>query len=237
MKTSETQGQWAFLFLQDRCTGCGTCVLACKAWNHERRGDLSLHPLNRIGTVPPNLAEPDCPEGTMQENWRRVETFEEGTCPTDLRLSHLTVSCQHCSDPVCAAVCPVHRIWKEPHFGAVLVSEEIACLSCGRCLRACPWDAPQFWRPPGRKGLKPGEAPAPMTKCDLCYERISSGRKPACAAACPTRALIAGPEEALRKRFPDAVRAVPPEGGSGFFADKKKTIPGALPHLWIVPRY
>ena len=27
--------QWAFLFLQDRCTGCGTCVLACKAWNHE----------------------------------------------------------------------------------------------------------------------------------------------------------------------------------------------------------
>lgn len=45
--------QWAFIFLQNRCTGCGTCIMACKAWNHLRRSDAAVYPLDRIGSIPP----------------------------------------------------------------------------------------------------------------------------------------------------------------------------------------
>lgn len=206
--------QWAFLLLQNRCTGCGTCVLACKAWNHEKRGDRRTAPAD--GLTPPFLADPDDRRGTMRENWRRVLTKEEGSGPTDLKLSHISVSCQHCERPACAEACPTGRIFKEKEFGAVLVSDSIPCGSCGLCRKACPWNAPQFAGPK-----------TPMTKCDLCYERIRKGDKPACAAACPTRALLAGPEEELLKRYPEAKRYIPPPEEGAVL----------LPHFWIVPRY
>ena len=42
-----------------------------------------------------------------------------------------------------------------------------------------------------------------MMKCDMCYDRTSTGRKPMCATVCPSAALYYGPREeveAMRKR-------------------------------------
>jgi len=42
-----------------------------------------------------------------------------------------------------------------------------------------------------------------MMKCDMCYDRTSTGRKPMCASVCPSGALFYGPREeveAMRKR-------------------------------------
>ena len=42
-----------------------------------------------------------------------------------------------------------------------------------------------------------------MMKCDMCYDRTSTGRKPMCATVCPSGALHYGPREEverLRKR-------------------------------------
>lgn len=210
--------QWAFLFLQDRCTGCGTCVMACKAWNHPRRGDADIYSADRVGTVPAFRADPDDARGTMREQWRRVSTSEQGSCPTNVRITHLSVSCMHCSMPECMAICPQKRIIKDSISGAVMTDTQKNCISCGLCRRACPWEAPQFCTADTR--------PLPMTKCDFCYERIIQGLKPACAAACPMRALAAGPEQELLAQFPQAIRYTqsPKNGGQ------------TLPHLWIVPR-
>ena len=59
-------------------------------------------------------------------------------------------------------------------------------------VRSPPWEAPQFYTI-----LK--ERPV-MVKCDLCMERIVTGLKPACVAACPMRALEAGELKGLKER-------------------------------------
>lgn len=110
--------QLAFYFDQTRCTGCYTCVVACKDWHD----------------VPPGPA-----------SWRRVLTIEKGEYP-ELFVAFLSISCLHCAQPACVRVCPTDAITKRNEDGIVTVDQE-ACLgkdACGLCLTACPYGAPQF---------------------------------------------------------------------------------------------
>jgi anaerobic dimethyl sulfoxide reductase subunit B (iron-sulfur subunit) len=75
----------------------------------------------------------------------------------------------------------------------VIVDPE-ACLGkedCGLCAKECLYDAPQF----------EAEGNARMQKCDLCVERLTQGLKPICVAACPMRALDAGPLDELMRKY------------------------------------
>ena len=110
--------QMGFYFDQTRCTGCFTCVVACKDWHD----------------VPPGPA-----------SWMRVTTIEKGRYP-DLFVAHLSVACYHCADPTCVAACPVKAITKRESDGVVLVDRDL-CLgheNCDLCLQVCPYDCPQF---------------------------------------------------------------------------------------------
>jgi len=111
--------QTGFYFDQTRCTGCYTCIVACKDWH-------------------------DVPAGPA--SYRRVTTFEKGIYP-DLFVAFLTTSCYHCAVPDCVPACPAGAITKRADNGVVEVDRE-ACLgrdACdAACLEACPYDAPQF---------------------------------------------------------------------------------------------
>lgn len=110
--------QLGFYFDQTRCTGCYTCVVACKDWN-------------------------DVPAGPA--SWRKVETIERGKYP-DVFVAFLSTSCNHCAKPSCIPVCPVNAITKRKEDGIVVVDRD-KCLgkeSCDMCLQACPYKAPQF---------------------------------------------------------------------------------------------
>ena len=125
-------------------------------------------------------------------SWIRVKTLEEGRYP-DLQLSFLVQCCYHCAKPSCLEACPVQAIRKREDNGLVVVDAE-ACIGkdrCGLCSQACPYDAPQFG----------AEENAKMQKCDLCLERLLQGLKTICVAACPMRALDAGPMEELIRRY------------------------------------
>ena len=164
--------QIAFYFDQTRCTGCGACQVACKDWH-----DLPAGPLN----------------------WMRVLYSEKGKFP-DVFVSYLVAPCYQCLDPVCIPACPPGAISKRDEDGIVVVDSE-ACLGneeCDvKCLKACPYDAPQFGPEPGAR----------MGKCNFCLDRWSDSKLPVCVEACPTRALDAGTLEEMKARYGDIQEA------------------------------
>lgn len=210
--------QWGFYFNQTRCVNCKACVLACKAWNDDKRGDRELNPElgwiedgkyaepSEYENLPGSTGEQNYAEYSkfhMKENWRRVTTTEYGEVPPNVDVLNMSISCNHCDNPACVSVCPVKCIYKEAQFGIVLRDIEKQCISCGKCREVCPFGSPQFYDSDLKKYSLRDEARPQMTKCTLCIDRISEGLKPACVAGCLMRALDAGPLEELEEKYPD----------------------------------
>jgi anaerobic dimethyl sulfoxide reductase subunit B (iron-sulfur subunit) len=140
----------------------------------------------------------DVPAGPAR--WRRVLTVEKGSYP-DLFVAFLSTGCLHCAEPSCAGACPFDAITKRDNDGVVVVDQEecVGADSCGRpCLEACPYDAPQFGAEENPK----------IQKCGFCLDRWPDGKLPICVAACPTRAMDAGPIEEIRARYGTNTEAV-----------------------------
>lgn len=172
--------QYGFYFDMTLCAGCRTCQIACKDKNRLGAGAL----------------------------YRRVRSFETGEFPHP-GIWHLSVSCNHCDHPACAAACPVGRIVKDGETGLVVCDARVPCLGkgCQRCVRACPCGHPVYIPARGEVG-----------KCDACFDLLREGGSPACVDSCMMRALKFGPVDELTEKYgADAVTALPcfPDGGVG----------------------
>jgi DMSO reductase iron-sulfur subunit len=139
--------QYRFGFSMDACVGCHSCEVACAEQN-------------------------GLPPGTT---WRRVGEIEGGRHP-DARRFHLSMSCNHCVEPLCLAGCPTGAYEKLPN--GIVAHHADDCIGCQYCTWGCPYDVPVFQ--PDRRIV---------TKCDLCRPRLDAGRAPACVSACPTHAI------------------------------------------------
>jgi Fe-S-cluster-containing dehydrogenase component len=100
------------------------------------------------------------------------------------------VICMHCDQPTCAEVCPSDAI-KRTADGVVQSARRPRCIACGNCVMACPFGVPEVY-----------EDRQIMMKCDMCYDRSSTGRKPMCAAVCPSQALFFGTREQIEQLRP-----------------------------------
>jgi len=100
------------------------------------------------------------------------------------------VICMHCEQPTCAEVCPADAI-KRSADGVVQSARKPRCIACGNCVVACPFGVPEVY-----------EDRLLMMKCDMCYDRSSVGKKPMCAAVCPSQALFFGTREEIERIRP-----------------------------------
>ena len=169
---------YVFVIDTKRCSGCHTCAVACKQENN-------------------------IPDGVF---WNRVLTYgadspdaSVGVYP-NVTKSYLTVACQHCENPACTKVCPVHATYKDPESGAV-VQEYDKCIGCRMCMAACPytgvrsfnWEEPKYSLP-----FDCGDANAPkhqkhtVEKCTMCWHRLARNEEPACVVGCVADARFFG---------------------------------------------
>jgi len=99
----------------------------------------------------------------------------------------IPIYCHHCAKPPCKDACPVEAIYRNDQ-GLVLINEE-ACIGCRECVTACPFGAMQF-----------DDIKEVAAKCDLCLERLTEGKAPACSLICPTGCMVWGDTQSLLNR-------------------------------------
>ena len=66
----------------------------------------------------------------------------DGTFSQDAFAYHVSISCNHCNNPVCTRVCPTGAMHKD-ELGLVW-PDATKCIGCGYCTMACPYHAPHI---------------------------------------------------------------------------------------------
>ena len=168
-----------------KCIGCGWCQQACKEWN-----DLPAAHVDEEGCV-------EVDSCLSADTWTLPELQE---IEEDGRHYKVFVKkqCMHCVDPACVSACPVGALQKLD--SGPVVYDCTRCIGCRYCMVACPFGIPKFeW-----------DEPLPrIQKCTFCADRQADGLEPACAAACPTGALMFGDRDSLIAEAESRIEADP----------------------------
>ena len=106
--------QYAIATDLNRCVGCLSCMVACKAVNNVPIGSY----WNKVLRIGPSLKE-------------------GATSSHDVEMYYLPVQCQHCADPECVKVCPTGASHKLED-GTVQIDKS-KCIGCQFCAMACPY--------------------------------------------------------------------------------------------------
>ena len=224
MKQTHTQTQhrpkrYGMAIDVDKCTGCGSCMVACFSENN----------------VPFRQDETD---KLLSITWMRVYKITNGETFPDTEVAYIPRPCQHCAGQheghsPCVSVCPATATDYSEETG--IVSQIYTrCFGCRYCMAACPYHARYFnwWDPVWPKGmekyLSPNVSPrmrGVVEKCSFCFHRYQLARdkayaegkravredeyQTACTQACPSGAIVFGdlndPEHEVHKIVqPDA---------------------------------
>ncbi len=189
---------WGFVCDNERCIGCGRCVVACKLenkvpWEPEfNRTWVERYVITNDGEIlvdSPNAGRDGFVAEPISEKYNNL----------DIRKSFFVPKlCNQCDNPPCVTVCPVGATYMTKD-GVVLIDQE-HCIGCGYCIQACPYGARFFL--PDFSETHFGQVRV-VDKCTWCYHRIHKGLLPACVEACPVEARIFGdlrdPDSPVRK--------------------------------------
>lgn len=136
--------RYGFVIDISRCIDCRACLVACSVENQV--------PMNHTRIWVHDLGV-------------------KGQYP-ELQRTFVPYNCMHCENPPCTEVCVSGATYKDPDTGLVLVDQE-ACIGCGFCVEACPFQARYLDE---KRGV--------VDKCNGCLQRVEVGQQPACVATC-----------------------------------------------------
>jgi menaquinone reductase, iron-sulfur cluster-binding subunit len=193
----------------DKCTGCGTCSVACAAENNV-------------------TYRPDESDKSRSITWMQLYKLNNGKKFPHSETGYFPRPCMHCDEDgkgghtsPCVSVC-VSTATKLDHNTGIVSQIYTRCIGCRYCQAACPYHARYFnWFdgyaflkpfPDGmERSLSPEVSPrmrGVVEKCSFCHHRLMRAREAAfardrkeldegeyitaCAEACPAQAIVFG---------------------------------------------
>jgi formate dehydrogenase iron-sulfur subunit len=157
------------------CIGCRKCEEACNRRNHLPRTAECFSDRDVLRTF----------RRPTETAFTVVNQFHGSPSPDQAGLdqTYCKVQCMHCLRPSCVSACIVGALTKASD-GAVVYNPTL-CIGCRYCQVACPFEIPAYeYHEPLRPRVR---------KCEFCSDPAHGlGASSACAASCPTEALVFG---------------------------------------------
>ncbi|MFH2129892.1 MAG: menaquinone reductase iron-sulfur cluster-binding subunit QrcC [bacterium] len=201
-REQEKRRKFGMLIDLDRCTGCGSCMVACMSENN----------------IPFRKDETD---KLTSITWICVFKLSNHKPFPETEICFLPMPCMHCEGKEtghtpCVSVCPVTATDYDSSTG--IVSQIYSrCFGCRYCMVACPYHSRSFnwsdavWPEGMEKMLNPQVSPrmrGVVEKCSFCYHRYQEARdkahfegrrniaeedyQTACTESCPAGAITFG---------------------------------------------